>query len=232
MGTMAIIIGCGTVEQISSGVDTAFLSLGNQPLLAHSLQVFHKTRNVESVFLVVGKDRIDSTLQIVKRFGFTKVKGIVAGSSTRLSSLRGAMAKIQETPTCVVLHEASRPFVSVEIVDETIKAAKRYGCAIAAHRIQDAVKTAAKGLKVEKTLERNTSWLAQSPQAFKADVLKKILDSKNRSVKLIDDESGLITGNKADVHMIEAGPENLKIRSSRDLAMATALYNARQSGRS
>ncbi len=222
---MAIIIACGKEEEITSGTETAFLSMGNRPVLAHCLKIFHESTVVDEIILVVGKERVEASMQVVKRFGFTKVRGIVIGGVNRLSSLRTVFSKIPEPASTILIHEASRPFVSHSVVKETVKAAKRYGCAIAAHKLSDSVKVAAKGLKPDKTLERNSAWVAQTPQAFKSEVLEKIIDLKNKTAKLVDDESEFVK-KPAEVHLVEAGYVNMKIRSSEDLAIATAIFNA------
>ena len=226
MSTLAIVIACGKEEQIASGTDTAFLSLGSRPLLAHSLHTFQDSNSIDMIILAVAKDRVDSALQVVKRFGCTKVRGIVVGGSNRLSSLRTVYAKLPEPATTVIVHEASRPFVAESVIKEAVKAAKRYGCAIAAHKIQDSVKVATKGLKPDKTLERNSAWIAQTPQVFKMEVFEKIIDPRNKSIKLIDDESEWVK-KPAEVHLVEAGYGNIKIRSVEDYAEATALFNAK-----
>ncbi len=226
MSTLAIVVACGKEEQIAPGTDTAFLSLGSRPVLAHSLRTFQDSDSVDTVVLVVAKDRIDSALQVIKRFGCTKVRGIVVGSAHRLSSLRTVYAKLPEPASIIIVHEASRPFISAETIHESVKAAKRYGCAIAAHRIPGAIKVAVKGLKPDKTLERNSVWMGQTPQVFKAEVLEKIIDPKNKNVKLVDDESEWVK-KPAEVHMVEAGYGNIKIRTAADFSEATALFNAR-----
>jgi 2-C-methyl-D-erythritol 4-phosphate cytidylyltransferase len=225
MNTLAIIVACGKEEEISSGTETAFLNLGNGPVISHSLRTYEETPAVDGIIVIVSKDRVDSTLQIIKRFGCSKLKGIVIGGVTRLSSLRIAYSKLPESASTIIVHEASRPFVTREVIDETVKAAKRYGCAIAAHRLPDAVKVAAKGLKPDATLDRNAAWAAHTPQVFRNEVLEKILDAKNKATKLIDDESTLVQ-KPAEIHMVEAGAQNMKIRNSFDLAVATALLHA------
>jgi len=171
MNTFAIVIACWREEQITSGTDTAFLSLGSRPVLAHSLATFQNSPIVDGIIVVVGKDRVDSAVQVIKRFGCTKVRGIVVGGTNRLSSLRTVYAKLPEAASNIIVHEASRPFISQKAIRESVKAAKRYGCAIAAHKVPDSVKVAVKGLKPDQTLERNSVWIAQTPQVFKAEVL-------------------------------------------------------------
>lgn len=224
--TLAIVIACGKEEELSSGTETAFLTLGDRPVLAHSLRTFHESAAVDSIIVVVGKDRVDSTVQMVRRFGCTKVRGIVVGGVNRLSSLRAVFSKLPEPVSTVIIHESSRPFVTPEVIAETVKAAKRYGCAIAAHKIPDAIKVASKGLKPEKTLERNAGWATQTPQVFRIEVLEKIVDPKNKDIKIIDDESEFVN-QPAEVHLVEAGHKNIKIRTSDDFAVATSFSNLR-----
>ncbi len=225
MNTLAIVIACGKEEEIAAGTETAFLSLGNRPMLAHSLGVLQESTSIDSIIVAVSKERVDSSIQVIKRFGCTKVVGVGIGGVNRLSTLRTVFSKMPESATTVVILEASRPFVSPESLREVVKASKRYGCAIAAHRLSDSVKIATKGLKPDQTLDRNSAWAAQTPQAFKSEVLEKIIDSKNKNMKLIDDESEFVK-KPWEVHMVEVGERNLKIRTSGDLAMATALFNA------
>ena len=88
------------------------------------------------------------------------------------------------------------------------------------------MKLAPKGMKAVKTLERNSVWAAQTPQAFKYEVLEKLIAGTSKNIKILDDESEVVR-KPSEVHMVEAGPANVKIRSSADLAMATALLNAK-----
>ena len=226
MNTLAIVVACGKEEEVTPGTETAFLPLGQTPILSLTLHVLQASKSVDSVIVVVSKARTESAMHLVRRFGCTKVKGIVVGGANRLSSLRSAVTKLEQKPSVIVVHEASRPFASPAVIDDTVKAAKRYGCAIAAHRIPNAVKCAPKGMKVAETLERNTLWAAQTPQAFKSDVLLKILNSNAKSNRVLDDESELVS-KSSEVHMVESGALNIKIRSSEDLAIATALLSAK-----
>lgn len=227
MNTLVVVVACGKEEEIAPGTETAFLTLGNGPVLSHSLCTYQSCRVVDGIIVVVSKDRVDSTLQIIKRFGCSKVRGIVVGGVNRLSTLRTVFSKLPEPAATILVQEVSRPFVAHNVIDEAVKSAKRYGCAIAAHRLPDAVKIAAKGLKPDQTLDRKTVWVAQTPQAFRSEVLEKLIDPKNKGVKLVDDESEWVR-KPAEVHMIEAGCWNMKIRTSEDLAVASAMLTAQR----
>lgn len=226
MNTLAIIITCGKEEEVAPGTETAFLSLGNLPVLGHSLKTYQQSRDVDGIIVVVSKEHVESASQIIKRYGISKFRGMVIGGVNRLNTLRTVFSKLPEPANTIILQESSRPFVRPEIIHDTVKAAKRYGCAIAAHKVPDSVKVAAKGLKLDETLDRNAAWITQSPQVFRSEVLEKIIDPKNKTVKIVDDESAFVT-KPSEVHLVEAGVQNMKIRTSFDLAVATALLNAK-----
>jgi 2-C-methyl-D-erythritol 4-phosphate cytidylyltransferase len=121
-----------------------------------------------------------------------------------------------------LIHEASRPFVTDEVVAETIKAGKRYGAAVAAVKSPDAVKLAEKGQKVTKSLDRNTVWLVQSPQVYKIDVFRKMLKGPG---KLLDDDSELLARTKQEIHLVAGSTGNMKIRTPDDLQVASAILS-------
>lgn len=224
MNVLAVVVACGKEEELDSGAEVGFLTLGNMPVLAHSLKTLEGTSTVDGVILAVSKGRVDAALHLIRRYGFSKIKGVVIGGTNRVSTLRTVFSKLPNSPSIIVLHEASRPFTAKDVFEGAVKSAKRYGCAIAAHRLPDAIKTVPKGRKATSTIDLHTAWRAETPQAFKTDLLDKIV--KNKTIKIIADESEFIR-KPAEIHMVESGPLNLKIRNSGDLAIAAAYINAK-----
>ncbi|MCU0856961.1 MAG: 2-C-methyl-D-erythritol 4-phosphate cytidylyltransferase [Pontiellaceae bacterium] len=223
MSVWAIVLACGKDQEIgSSGVDVAFLTLGTRPVVARSIQTLEQNPLIEGIVLVVRKERMDSALHTVRAFGCRKVSAIVSGSPVRLTNLKSAMERIPEETTLVLIHEAARPFLTDEVITETIKAGKRYGAAVSAVRSSDAVKLAGKGQAVAKSMDRNIVWLAQSPQVFKIDVLKKMLRSTG---KLLDDDSELLSKTKQEIHLVAGSSGNMKIRTPDDLQIASAIFS-------
>jgi 2-C-methyl-D-erythritol 4-phosphate cytidylyltransferase len=226
MSAWAIVLACGKDQEIGAGIDVAFLTLGSRPIVARSIQTLEQNPLIEGIVLVVRKERVDSALHTVRSFGCRKIAAIVAGGSVRLTNLKNALEKVPEEATAVLIHEASRPFVTDAVVAEVIKAGKRYGAAVAAVKSPDAVKLAEKGQKVTKSMDRNTIWLVQSPQVYKMDVLKKMLKNPG---KLIDDESELLAKGKQEIHLVVGSTGNMKIRNPDDLQVASAILSvARQ----
>lgn len=222
MSVWAIVLACGKDQEIGDGVDVAFLALGTRPIVARSLQTLEQNPLIDNIVLVVRKERVDSALHVVRAFGYRKISMIVPGGSLRLANLKSAMEKIHGDATEILIHEAARPFVTDEVVSETIKAGKRYGAAVAAVRSSDAVKLTEKGQKAAKSLDRKNVWLVQSPQVFKTEVLRKMLKS---TVKSLDDDSELLVKTKQEVHLVSGSAGNMKIRTPDDLQVASAILS-------
>jgi len=222
MSAWAIVLACGKDQEIGAGIDVAFLTLGSRPIVARSIQTLEQNPLIEGIILVVRKERVDSALHTVRSFGCRKISAIVAGGPIRLTNLKNAMEKVPGDATAVLIHEATRPFVTDEVVAETIKAGKRYGAAVAAVKSPEAVKLAESGQKVTKSIDRNTVWLVQSPQVYKIDVFKKMLKG---SGKLLDDDSELLAKGKQEVHLVASSVGNMKIRTPDDLQIASAILS-------
>ena len=225
MSAWAIVLACGKEQEITSGVDVAFLAIGDRPVLAYSLLTLQQCELIDGIILVVKKPRVDNALQVVRSYGLKKVKSLVAGSGSRISNLKKAYEQLPDDVSAVLVHAVSRPFVELDVVTETVKAGKRYGAAVAAVRSTDAVKLAEKGQKATKTLDRNTIWTVQSPQAFKRDVFEKMLKS---GARLIDDESALLEKTRQEIHLVVSSETNMKIRTAQELERAGALMHLTQ----
>lgn len=223
MSAWTIVLACGKDQEIAPGVDAAFLALGNRPVLAHALQALEQNALIDGIVLVVKKEKIDSALLMIRQFGCRKVQAVVAGTLQRLANLKKAHEQVPEDASTVMVHEASRPFVSDTVITETVKAGKRYGAAVAAVKSTEPVKFAEKGQRLSKTMDRSTIWLAQSPQVFKRDVFEKMLKGGG---KLVDDESALLEKTRQIIHLVVSTPNNMKIRTTEDFERAGLMVSA------
>ncbi len=218
-----IVLASAREEQISADSDMAFLNLGGKPVLSYSLKAFEECPEIEGVAVVIRKERMAEVQRMVKLLGFGKVRRIVAGTAQRASSLRAGLGSLDEDVSVVVIHDVSRPCVAAPLITETVKSAKRYGCGIAAVRLDDAVKTVQKGQTVSKTLDARTAWVAQTPQAFKLDLLTKALDSAAKKKIALQDESLAVELIKKEVHLVPSSVLNLRINSVEELALAEGI---------
>ena len=155
---------------------------------------------------------------------------IVEGGEHRQQSVANALAAISASPGDVVLvHDAVRPFVTEEIIHEVIQAAEKYGAAIAGLPAVDTVKQVertAEGALITATISRERVVLAQTPQGFRYDVLKKAFDEATADGFLGTDEASLVERSGHEVAVVMGSPRNIKITNPGDLELAEFYLNS------
>src|SRR3989449_8993473 len=145
-----------------------FLPLGGVPLLLHSLWAFDQAPSVDAVILVVpAKQERRVLIDIVERYAVKKVQKVGAGGETRQQSVHNGLKETDPDVEIVVVHDAVRPFVTEDLIERSIEAARKGGGAIVAVPMKDTTKQAGPDRQIQRTLDRNDLWLAQTPQAFR-----------------------------------------------------------------
>jgi 2-C-methyl-D-erythritol 4-phosphate cytidylyltransferase len=145
----------------------------------------------------------------------------VAGGASRSESVRNALAVVPDAEI-VVIHDAARPFVTQELVGRCVDAV-RAGAdgAIAAAPVTDTIKEADDSGRVVRTLDRDTLWSIQTPQAFRAEILRTALDSER--IADATDDASLVEALGGEVRIVESNARNFKITWPDDLARAESL---------
>ena len=155
-------------------------------------------------------------------------RGFVRGGAVRSESVRLALAAAPEA-TVAVVHDAARPLVTPSLVRACIDAlSDGIDGAIAAAPMTDTVKEAAAGdLRVVRTLDRSVLWRIQTPQVFRADVLRAALDVPDEALAAATDDAALVEAAGGVVRVVEAPAENIKVTRPVDLRLAGMLLAER-----
>ena len=219
----AIIVAAGKSERMGANTDKAFLSLGQKPVLAYSLQAFEDCEDIDAIVLVVRKDRIEGAGKMAQIFGCSKVIAVVAGGTKRQSSVLNGMNALGEDARIVTVHDGARPCITPHLISETIKIAKRYGSAISASRITDTVKFVERGLKINKTIDRTKLWTVQTPQTFKIDLLREAFNHIQKNDITVTDDAAAVELISDEVRLVETNNTNIKITTADDLPIAAAM---------
>jgi 2-C-methyl-D-erythritol 4-phosphate cytidylyltransferase len=200
-----------------------FQSMGGQPLLYWPLLTLERTPSVVGVVLVVGEDRLAWARRFVKRSKFKKVCAIVPGGKERADSVRAGVAVVPSKGDVILIHDAARALVTRDVVERVAVAAKRTGVALAARPVADTIKMAVikRGRPfVQRTVPREGLWLAQTPQGFRADVLRRI--APRLSSRLTDDVQAAEKMG-IPVEIVMGAATNFKVTVPEDFALCCAL---------
>ena len=219
--TTAIILAAGKSERMGGGVDKAFLSLVNKPVVAWSLMAFEKCPDVDRIVLVVRKEQLVASKAVVKMFGISKVFKIVAGGGKRQESVAAGLAACDVDTRYVVIHDGARPLVTPELVSEVVKLVKRSPAVTVGRPMTDSVKFCEKGTTVTRSVEREKLWAVQTPQAFQLKELRAAYKALGNRV--VSDDCMAVELNGVPVKILSSLKPNIKITTVEYLQLVGAL---------
>lgn len=228
MRVVAIIPAAGAGRRMGSASEKQFLPLRGIPILAHTLRVFEQSSEVGGIVLVVApQQRQALEREVLLPHPCEKLLRVIDGGPERQDSVANGIRAVPLDSELVVVHDGVRPLVSVELLEEVLEAAHQHGAAIAAIPAGDTVKQA-ENQKVVATLKRETIWLAQTPQAFHADLLRRAYEKAARDRVIVTDDAALVERIGAAVHLVRGSPENIKVTTPSDLVVAEAILTQRE----
>jgi 2-C-methyl-D-erythritol 4-phosphate cytidylyltransferase len=197
----------GGGERLGADRPKAFAVCAGRPLVEWSVEVLRSLC-----------DRV----VVAVPFGLEEPPDRVAGGASRSASVRNALAAAPEA-TRVVVHDAARPLVTRDLVSACLGALMGVDGAIAAAPVTDTIKQAYPDGTVERTLDRSRLWAVQTPQAFRADALRRALDVDEETLGAATDDASLVEAAGGSVRIVEASRDNFKVTTAADLARAEAL---------
>ena len=221
--TTAIILAGGKSERMGKGVDKAFLSLVDKPVVAWSLLAFERCASVDRIVLVARKEQQLAAKAVCKMFGISKLEKVVPGGARRQDSVAAGLEACDLDTRIVVVHDGARPLVTTELVAEVVDAAKRNPAVAVGRPLTDTVKTCAKGkgALVVETLPRERLWAVQTPQAFQMKELRAAFRALGKQE--VTDDSQAVELNGGTVRILQSLKPNIKITTVEDLQLAMAL---------
>jgi 2-C-methyl-D-erythritol 4-phosphate cytidylyltransferase len=205
-----------------------FTELGGTPILIHTLRKFAASPEVSEIYIALRGNEIEGfrgRLEKEAKHILGKKIRLVEGGDHRQHSVANAMTSISAAADddIVLIHDAVRPFVSEEIIHDVIRAAQKYGAAIAGLPAVDTVKQVERtsdGALVTATLPRERVVMAQTPQGFRYDVLKKAFDEATADGFLGTDEASLVERSGHAVAVVMGSARNIKITAPADMELA------------
>jgi 2-C-methyl-D-erythritol 4-phosphate cytidylyltransferase len=216
-----------TAKSRKKSLSKQFKELGGVPILVHTLRKFAATPAVYEIIVALRHDEIAGfRTQLEKQYPeiLNKRFQMVEGGEHRQDSVASALSKIAADPDDIVLaHDAVRPFVTPEIIANVIEAAHQHGAAIAGWPAVDTVKQVertADGALIKATIPRASIVMAQTPQAFRYEILKKAFADAAADGFVGTDEASLIERAGLPVVVVMGSPRNIKITTPADMDLA------------
>jgi len=224
MKSAAVIVSAGKGHRFAGEKKKQFSLLAGRPVLCHTLDKFETCPSIDSIQLVVGHEDLDYTLkEIVEAYRYKKVSKIVPGGKVRQESVKNGIETLPSDTDIVVIHDGVRPFVTYQMIEESIQAARQYKAAIVAMPVKETIKMAGPDRIVLKTLDRESLWQVQTPQTFQVDVIRKAFHKATEEGFVGTDDASLVERMEIKVYIVSGSYENIKITTPEDLILANLL---------
>ena len=228
MSVTVLIPAAGLGRRMGAAINKQYLTLADRPILAHTLAIFEGHPLVDSIFVVSPAAEIPfCRAEVVERYGFSKVREIVPGGEERQDSVaRGLAAAAPADDDIVMVHDGVRPFFPADLIPDVVATARCGGCVVGVP-VKETVKVVS-DRRIVATPERHTLWLAQTPQAFPAAILRRAYDEAQRDGFRGTDDASLVERLGQPVAILPGSERNIKITTPEDLVLARAFWAAKE----
>ncbi|HEV8643680.1 MAG TPA: 2-C-methyl-D-erythritol 4-phosphate cytidylyltransferase [Methylomirabilota bacterium] len=217
---MAVVVPAGGVgTRLGRRTPKQFLRLGDVPILVATVRHFARHPAVQAVVVAAPNAQTGRAARLLARLG--RRVAVVAGGATRQESVWRALQATPADAEMVVVHDAVRPFITRRLVDAVLRAARLHGAAVCALPIAETVKRVRGGF-AEGTLDRSQLWAVQTPQAFRAALLREAHEKAQRDGVVGTDDAMLVERLGHAVCVVPGSETNVKITTPADLRRARA----------
>ncbi|MBI5079028.1 2-C-methyl-D-erythritol 4-phosphate cytidylyltransferase [Candidatus Saganbacteria bacterium] len=215
MKTIAIIVAGGEGRRM--GRRKQFLRIAGKPMLEWTLSAFQKAKIIDGIILVAAKEQFP----LAKKLCFSKIIEVVEAGAERQDSVKNGLKGLPESVEIVVIHDGARPGVKEDMIDRSVRAARKWGAAVVGVPVKDTVKKILNSkseirnnVEIIRTIDRDDLWVAQTPQAFRVSIIKKAYAKLRGEVT---DDAMAVEKLGLPVKMIMGSYANLKVTTLEDM---------------
>ena len=218
----AIIMAAGKGKRMQTAVSKQFLPVCGKEILAWTVDVFEKSPLVDNILLMASADGKEDVQHLWDNYGWKKVAAVLEGGKERQNSVANGLAAVEEDTDIVLIHDGVRPFVTEEMIADSIVAAQAYGGAVIGVPAKDTIKVcSADGMAVE-TPDRSTLWQIQTPQTFQRSLIVDAYEKAEKDGFLGTDDASVAEFAGHQVKVVMGSYRNIKITTKEDLIIAEA----------
>lgn len=227
MKTVAIILAAGEGARFGADRPKQFAMALGKPILWYALAAFQSASSIDDIVLVAPQEELEYAREaFLSNSPLDKIGKVIAGGSTRSDSARLGLAAIPISTEIIAIHDGARPTVAPSDINRVVKTARAERAAILASPVTSTLKRAAAKYIIN-TVEREGLYLAETPQAFRADLIREAYQKLGEDSSPTDDAQ-LVEALGFKVCIVESEFLNIKVTTKKDIALVEAILKARK----
>lgn len=213
-----VIPAAGMGKRMNTDINKQYIELKGKAILAHTIEKFEKNKYIDEIIIVTRKDEEDFCKKnIVLKYNFKKVKDIVCGGKERRDSVYNGLKKVGKNTDIVLIHDGARPFITDEIINNSIKEILLHRAIVVGVPVKDTIKKVNEENTIENTPNRKHLWSVQTPQGFFYDIITECYSKSIEEDIEATDDSMLVENYGYKVKMVMGSYENIKITTPEDV---------------
>lgn len=222
MKKYVIIVAGGKGLRMGGEVPKQFLPIGGKPVLMRTVETFYQTDAETGIVLVLPQEQQSYWKNLCCQYDFRIPYILADGGCTRFHSVRNGLQAIpdEDSDTLIAVHDGVRPFVSPPVIQECFEAATRWGAVVPVLDMVDSVRQLSED-GGSMAVDRSCLKLVQTPQTFRADILKNAY--RQEFTERFTDDASVVEAAGVSVALVSGNRENIKITTPFDLKIAEAL---------
>lgn len=227
MPNTAVILAAGLGKRMQAGHNKQFIEICGQSVLTHTLTVFAQIPEIAKIVLVVRAGEEDTCQNMIPKIAENKTV-LAIGGKERQDSVHNGIRAITWECEYILIHDGARPLVTEEVIRRTLLAAQNSGAAICAVPVKDTIKQADSDGNVLATIPRESLWAAQTPQVFRADLIRRAYENAYVHNHYGTDDASLVEYLGEKIKIVTGDYENIKITTPEDIPTAEQILQKRQ----
>ncbi|MGX4601646.1 2-C-methyl-D-erythritol 4-phosphate cytidylyltransferase [Faecalimicrobium sp. JNUCC 81] len=221
-----VIVAAGKGSRMKMDINKQFIKLDEKEIVAYTIEKFYNHSNIQDIVVVVREEEANILKkEILEKYNFKNIK-IAFGGKERQDSVYNGLKMLDKDCKNVLVHDGARPFVSKEIIDNSIDAAKKYNAVVVGVPVKDTIKIVNKDNDIVDTPNRSVLWAVQTPQTFNYEILMKAYENAFESEFYGTDDAMLVEYIGYKVKMIEGSYNNIKVTTPEDINMGIQILKS------
>jgi 2-C-methyl-D-erythritol 4-phosphate cytidylyltransferase len=224
MNKSVVIVAGGKGLRFGSNLPKQFLPMNQKPVLMHTIDAFYNCDDSFNIVVVIPENHFPFWSELCNKYNFKTPHKLVKGGSTRWESVKNGLNAIEDN--CIVgIHDGVRPLISTGLIAKLYSSAEVFGAVIPAIKVTDSLRVLDNNNNKSLAVDRELYRAVQTPQVFKSNILKEAYSLPYE--ECFTDDASVVERYGVEVTMVEGEDRNIKITSSKDLAIAE-LLNSRE----
>ena len=216
----AVFPAAGASRRMGGDTNKNLLNLMGEPILLRTLKTFSKVERVNFLIVIVAAHEVETVKKLLSTTKELKPWCVTVGGSERQYSIANGLKLLPEDAEIVLVHDAARPLVTVQTIDNVIDAAEKFGGAIAAVPAKDTIKVIDADGFVKYTPPRKELVIVQTPQGFRREILLRAYEKATDENFLGTDDSSLVERLGVRIKIIDSSYDNIKVTTPEDIHVA------------